>query len=805
MNHLALGVRSLRRTPVFWLGIVLTMGIALAATVCVFTLLNSYLLRPLPADPDNRLAVVYEYSLKGGRTNASRVTFANAVAVAERVTAFSRVGILRNESVTVHGAGGTEVAFVQRVSPDVLAMIGARAVLGRVFTPADAVVAGQKAVVLSDALWRRRFGGNANAIGRSVQLDHTSYRIVGVLPPEFRIPTSDDNPQAWLAMPPEEYLREDRVQRRQHVLGELRPGRSLASAHAELGQLAATLRAEQPAANADRALQAISMRDDLLGGFGTLLLLLQSAVLLVLGVACLNCLCLLVARGLQRRRELAVRLALGARNRHLLQQLLVEALGLALPAALLALAAVLVGLPMLTAQLPPVTPLLAMGRPKLDLAVVGAVGGAAVLVAVIFTLVPLAQSWRLNLEATLREGGRMLGSVAGVRATRWLIMGQVALSLALLVSALLLLRSQQRLAQLDPGYAIAELDQFRVGLRGDAFRDPVRRLQFYRQLEDSLRELPGVTDVAAMSFLLVQPPIGYLGFTQEGDGLRMQESPKRSTVRAVNPNIFSVLGLQLIEGRLLQETDEAGKPTVAVISASLARKYWPDASPLGQRVRLEGDGDALVEIVGVVSDTISIGNQPQPVDSFYCTIAQRPPAGLGMSMVMRMSGPFLSSDTLQRAVARIDPNMQFFQHASLPVLYHQAAWQSRYMMMLIAAFAGLALLLALGGIYAVNSFRVAQRVPEFGIRMALGADAAEVLRQVLVENLRLVAGGMAGGFVLALLAGFGLRGFLYAVTPFDPAAYAAGAAAMVVACSLAALVPARRASRVDPIVALRAE
>jgi len=805
MNLVSLGLRSLRRTPTFWLGIVLTLGIALAATMFVFTLLNSYLLRPLPSDPDGKLAVVYEYSQKGGRNNSTRVTFANAVAIGERGDAFARVAILRNESVTVHGSEGTEVAFVQRVSPELFSMIGAEAALGRVFTAADAVADGQNAVVISDSLWRRRFGADVSVVGRPVQLDNRSYRIAGVLPADFKIPTADDNPQAWLAMPPTEYLREDRGQRRHHIIGELKPGRSLATAQSELNALAIALQGEQPAANNDRGLLVLSMRDDLLGGFGTLLLLLQSAVLLVLGVACLNCVCLLVARGIQRRREVAVRLALGASKRHLFRQLLVEALGLALPAAALGFVIVNAGLPSLVALLPPITPLLAMGTPAIDASVVGAIVVVMLGVTVVFSLVPLAQTWRINIEATLRDGGRQLGSAGGARSTRWLIIGQVALSLALLISALLLLRSHQRLSHLDPGFAVNEIDQFRVGLRGEVFRDPVRREQFYEQLMVELRQLPGVTNVAAMSFLAVQPPGGYQGFIQEGDGLLMTETPKRALQRAVTPEAFPVLGLRLLEGRLLDENDVAGKPIVAVVSASLARKYWPDGSPLGRRVDIEGTPGQWVEIVGVVSDMTGLGNQPQAIDSFFVTTSQRPPLGLGMSFLLRMRGPPLSSEILQKAVSRIDPNMQFFFHVNIRDLYAQGAWQSRYMMMLIGAFAVLALLLALGGIYAVSSFRVTQRVPEFGVRMALGADSDDVQKQVVGESLRVVAVGLAIGIVFAILAGFGLRGYLVDSAPFDFSAYAVGVVAMIAACSLAAFVPARRASKVDPIVALRAE
>jgi putative ABC transport system permease protein len=600
MSLLRHGYTSLRRSPALALAIIATLGVALAATVVVFTFLNTFLLSPLPYGDTSRLVVIYEHSLTAGRRSSSRVTFGNFVDVQERANSFSRAGIFRNESVTVFGGDATEVAFVQRVTPDIFPMMGARPALGAVISRANAEVGGLRAALLSDALWRRRFGADPSIVGRVIKLDDKNYQVAGVMPADFRVPTGDSDPQAWLALLPADYLRTERSQRRHHFWAELAPGRSLAAAEAELAALAGTIRAEHPAPFGNRGFMAVTLREDLLGDFGRNLLLLQGAVLLVLVVACFNCLCLLIARAIQRRREFAVRLALGAGGRHLLAQLFAESIWLAGPAALLACGLAAFALPFGVSLLPSgVANLQALPSPHLDAPVAVAVGLAALIVALAFSAVPLLQTRRLNLESALREGGRSAGSATGTRAARWLATAQVATALALLICAALLLRSQQNLGTLNPGIPAAELDMFRVGLRGATYSDASRRLQFYDRVADNLRMVPGVRDVTVanlVNFGLTS------GFVQEGDGLQLAETPKRAVPHAVAPNFFSVLDLRLLEGRFLTADDVAGRPTVAVINAALAAKYWPGQSPLGRRVRIEGrPAGEWIEIVGVMT------------------------------------------------------------------------------------------------------------------------------------------------------------------------------------------------------------
>jgi len=810
MRPLLLGLRSIRRAPVLATAIIGTLGIALAAAALVFTFLNSFLLRPLPYGDTSRLIVVYEHSVKGGRDNSTRVTYGNAVAIQERSAAFARTGLYRNESATFRGTDSTETAFVQRVTAEIFPMMGARAAIGTVISPANTEVDGVRTIVLSDSLWRRRFGADPAIVGTNIQLDMTPFHVVGVMPADFVVPTGDDNPQAWGALLRSDIDPNERTQRRHHFWGELKPGVSLGTAQADLDRIAAALRTEFPKENLDRGFFAQSLRDDLLGNFGRQLFLLQGAVLLVLVVACFNCLCLLIARAIQRRREMAVRLALGASRRHLLAQVFAESLWLSVPAAALALGLSTVALPHGLALFPEFVRngLRTLPSPQLDVTVVGAVVFAAFAIAAVFSAIPLLQTRRLDLESALREGGRSAGSAGGARAARWLASAQIAVALALLICAALLLRSQQELRKVDVGYPIAELDQFRVGLRGDAFRDPAARERFFRALRDELALLPGVRGIGVASFLFTQPPFGYQGFTQEGDGLELAETPKRLLPCYVLPGTLETLDLRLVEGRHLADTDDTTHPPVAVISASLAEKYWPGESPLGKRVQVETVRAGWIEIVGVVPDITGLGSQPRVIDSLYVTIAQGNPPGLGMGFLVRAvpgAPATRESREYQEVLSRLDPNMQLFAHISPAELYTRSAWQSGFVTRLVAIFAVLGVLLALAGIYAVNSFLVERRVSEFGIRAALGAAAPDLLALVLRDSLRLTAAGLVAGVVLAWAASRGLASLLFNVPGIDPLVYAAAAVVMTAACAAAALAPARRASRVDPIIALRSD
>lgn len=808
MHLLRHGFASLRRTPTLALTIIATLGIALAGTVIVFSFLNSFILRPLPYGDADHILAIFDASIKAGNSTASRPNEGELLDILDRAkSSFSRFAYMRNESVTVHAGNAVEVDFVQRVNADVFPLMGLRAALGSVITSSNLQTGGVRAVVLSDALWRRRFGADRTVIGSVVQMEDKNYQIVGVMGPDFRTPSGDDNPQAWLALLPEDLSRNNRFLRRYNLWGLLAPGHSLGAAAGELDALGAALRQEYGRDMEDRTLIVASLRDTLLGNFGQLLLLLQGAVLLVLVVACFNCLCLLIARAIQRRREFAVRLALGAARRHLLAQLLAESVWLALPAAALACSLAELVLPLGTALLPAGDRVNLLPPPHIDATVVAAVVAMSLLVAFVFSLVPLLQTRRLNLETELRQGARSAGSPAGAKLARFLVGMQIAVTLALLISAALLARSQRHLAQIDPGFPVNEFDQFRLGLRGSGYQNPAARLVFYDRVLDNLRAIPGVRGATAGTNITTSIPGGYSAFTQEGDGFDMTTTPKHADVRALHPSAISVMGLRILEGRDLAETDTAEHPSVTLVSASAAAKYWPGQSPIGKRVQLGLPASkGWYQIVGVVSDVLGYGNQPAPTDGFTITLAQASTPGLGMGFYVRTAPGFVIPERLlQNSISAVDPTMQFFAHISPAQQYAVAAWQSRFVTQLVVAFALVAVLLSLAGIYAVNSFFVARRTSEFGIRTALGATRADLIRLVLGSSLRTAGWGLLGGVVLAVGASFFFASLLFAVPVLDPLTYAAAVALMAFACVAATLIPARRAAKVDPIIALRTE
>lgn len=794
---------ALVRRPLLSGGIISTLGLALAATLLVLGLLDSYLLRPLPFGDATRIVSIHEYPLSTGPGSLWRMTFGNAADIHDRVTTLSRTAIIRNEAFTARTPGGTEVAFVQRVSPEYFPMLGVRAAVGETITPANAEVDGLRALVLAHDFWQRRFGGDRAVIGQTLQLDHQNYRIVGVMPPDLTLPLVGDGQQGWIALLPVDFHRQDRAVRRHFMIGELASGRTLASAKSELSALAATLAREFPATNADRGLTAVSLREAILGSFERQLYLLQAAVALVLIVACVNAGCLLLAQAIRRRREFAVRLALGAGARDLLRQFFLESLWLSLAAAALGLLLAAWFAPLTTELLPPNGALRQLPAPTIGWQVVAGAAGLAVCIATVFSLVPLWQAQRLNLESTLRDGSRQLGSVSGAAATRLLVSLQVAVALALLITAVQLVRSFHAVQHVDRGMPVEQLHTFRLGTRGEAYRDAAARTRYYEGVVEELKKLPHVAAGGIVDFALPAVPTSYLGFVQEGDGLTLGETPKRATRRSSSVGLLETLQLKLHAGRWLSADDRAGTRQVVVINQSLADKYWPNRDALGRRVQIEGT-EGWWEIVGIVSDTLSHGSQPKVVDSFYLPHTQHTPWDTGVMIRVRGTQP-LSREQIDRAVATLEPESTAYFAFPVATFFANSAWQTRFSLTLVGIFAGLAVALCLMGVYAVLAFAVAGRTSEFGVRLALGSSRAEIARLVLRDAARMTVPGLIVGLLLAALASRSVSNLIYGVAAVDAPIYLATLLTLAVACAAACLVPSWRAARVDPLVALRTE
>jgi predicted permease len=797
-------LRSVARRPLLAGGIIATLALAFAATLLVLGLLNSYLLRPLPYAHASRLVAINEYPLSSGPGVAWRMTFGNAADIHDQVRSFRRTAIVRNEAATIRTPSGTEVAFIQKVTPEFFPMLGLRPAAGEVITAANAELGGQRALLLSHDFWLRRFGGNRDAIGQTVQLDQLSYRIVGVLPAGTELPLVGDGQQAWVAMLPADFQRDDRSIRRHFMFGELDPNHTLADAQGELAALAATLRRDFPQTNADRGLTAIGLREALLGNFRQQLFILQAVVGLVLVVACVNAGCLLLAQAIRRRREFAVRLALGAATRSLFLQFFFESLWLALAGAGLGLLLATWLAPLSSRLVPEGSPLHLLPSPAVTATVTGAALVLAVIIAAVFSLVPLLQARRLNLEATLRDGSRQAGSVAGGAATRLLVSLQVAVALALLIIAGQLVRSFQAVQRVDRGLPAEQLYTFRLGTRGAGYEDPAARVRFYEGVVERLQQLPHVAAGGITDFAFAAAPGSYSGFRQEGDGLTLAETPKRATRRLVSVGLLDTLQLKLLAGRWLTADDRADTARVAVISQSLAEKYWPGQNPIGRRVELEADPGGWRVVVGVVSDLLSHGPQPAVIDSFFVPHTQLAPFDTGVFIRTRGDRPLLREE-VNAAVAAINPETTAYAFQSAADFYARSAWQTRFGLVLVGAFAGLAVTLCLTGVYAVLAFAVAGRTSEFGVRLALGASRGAMAALVLRDAVRMTVPGLAGGLVLAWLATRLVSNLLFQVSAVDPWFYGGSLLALAAACLVACLLPARRAMQVDPLVALRTE
>lgn len=798
-------LHALLRRPLLSSGIVTTLALALAATLLVLGLLDSYLLRPLPYGNADRLAVINEYPLSTGPVGGMwRMTFGNAADIHERTTAFSRTAIVRNEGFTVHAPGGSENAFVQRVTPEFFPLLGLRAVHGDVIHAGNAELGGERALLLSHDFWTRRFGADPRVVGQSVRLDDRSYRVVGVLPANTVLPVVGEGQQAWVAMLPGDFIRADRTVRRQFMLGELAPGRTLASAQGELAALARTLARDFPATNADRGLTAIDLRSALVGSFRQQLLLLQAAVALVLVVACVNAGSLLLAQAIRRRREFAVRLALGAGTRDLVRQFFLESLWLALAGAALGLLLAAWLAPLTRELLPASSSLNQIPPPAVSPLVVGCSFALALLIAAVFSLVPLLQARRLNLEATLRDGARQLGSVSGGAATRLLVSLQVAVALALLITAVQLVRSFRAVQQVDRGVPVEQLYSFRLGTRGATYQDLDARVRYYQRVIDRLKELPHVAAAGVQDWGYVTVGGSYFSFAQEGDGLQIADTPKRAARLFASPELLDVFQLRLLAGRWLTVDDRGHTPRVAVISENLAAKHWPGQDPIGKRVRIENTGDAWWTVVGVVSNVVGHGSQPQPIDAFYLPFTQGAPFDVGVFVRVHGTQP-ITKDQIDRAVAATDPTNTgyFFQRTAQ--FYADSAWQTRFGLTLVLAFAGLAVVLCLTGVYAVLAFAVAGRTAEFGVRLALGASPSGVARLVVRDAIRMTAPGLVLGTGLAVLSAQLVAHLLFGVATVDPLSYGAAILALAIACGAACLLPSWRAAHVDPLVALRTD
>ena len=797
----SLAARRLRRAPGFTLAAVLTLALGIGVNAALFALVDAVVLRPLPFPRADRLVAIRESSQEG----QARSSVAPANVADYRVPSVEALAAWHVVSMNLSGSGHAEALAGNAVGADFFAVVGTGPVLGRAFLPEEDREGGAKLVILSDALWRRRFGADPTVVGRAIRLDREAYQVVGVLPPEFVTPGALASGREVALLVPTAFpaaLLANRGDHEANVVARLRPGASVAQADAELRAVSERLAKQFPDTNQEIRAGAIALDRDITGEVRHSLLLLLAAVAAVLAIACLNVANLQLVRGLGRHRELAVCGALGAPRGRLVLGLLAESLLLAGlgGAAGLALASLL--LSGLKALAPADTPRLAAAA--LDARVIAVALVATVVTGVLFGLAPALAATRANPKALLQLGERQHSSRAVLRWRGALVSGQVALALVLLVAASLVLRSMARLSSVALGFETSQVVAAQVSLPEAGYPDAARRLAFFEELERRLAARPGVEAVAFANRLPLRGGWG-TGIQIEGGNLDPEHNDDVDS-QAVSRGYFRTLGIPLLRGRGFEAADREGAPYVALVNEDFRRRLAGGESVLGKRFR-RGPKGPWITVVGEVGSLHRDGPDAVAAPQIYLPAAQTGlyPVRLSDVALRGSGGASALAALLRAAVEELDPEQPISRVMPLDEALARNAAPRRFGLALLAGFAFTALALTLVGIYGVAAYSVGQRIPELGVRLALGADRRLILGLVVRGVLRQVMLGVAIGLGLALAATRALGGLLFQVAPTDPATFTVVPLLVVTAAALAALGPALRAARVDPVSALRWE
>ena len=807
LSDLRQALRFARRNPGFSAAAVLTLGLGIGATSAVFSVLNALTLKPLAYADSSRVCLLRAWDEARNRESFS-MPLAAFVALAPQAPSFERVAAYRYWSAALSGEGVPERAQGYRVTGETFALLGVAPLLGRVLTPADAQLAAPRVVVLSHGLWQRRFGADPGVIGRPLRLDGETHTVVGVMPGHFEFPVYNFKGELWapLAVDAAAALADPGAAGSVVTIGRLRKGASRQAAEAEVRAAFLRHATESPETFRSLGVRVLPLQELGAREARPPLLALLGAVLAVLLLGSANLAGLLLARGIARERELAVRVALGASRTQLARQLLCEGLllagGGAVAGLLLAgwaLAALVAALPeSALATLPNVAEL------RVDGATLAFGMGIALVTGVVFSLLPALRAGRRPAAPALASGGRSLGTRPDQRVRAALVVGQVAGSLVLLVGAGLALASFRAMLAQDAGFAPQRVLTLTAALPDERYQDAARRLAFFERVLAKLQALPGVERAAAVNVLPFSTYDRGTRVLLEGAPEPLPGEAARAAYRATTPGYFDALGIPLRRGRDFDARDREGAPAVVIVNERLARRELGDAPALGRRLRVGGPAAPWREIVGVVGDVRHSSLTTDPDAEAYVPLAQAPEAM--MMLAVRTSGdPLALAGAARQAVLEVDSEQPVYHVASLGERIAETLLVPRAAALLVSAFAAAALLLASLGLYGLVAYVVGAQAPELGLRMALGASAFDVLRQVLGRGLRLVAAGLVlggvGAFALARLA----QGLFFEAKASDPRLYAATAGAVMLAGLVAIGLPAARAARLDPARALRGE
>src|SRR3954451_8583285 len=805
INDLRYAVRGLVKKPLFAVLTVVTLGLGIGANAAIFSVVNGVMLRPLPYPHPDRLMMVWIYNPRQGfdKDVAPYLTFVDWRA---QNRSFEHLAAYTGASVSLTGAGDPAQLRGARVTPSLFPAMNVQPALGRWFTEQDATPGHERVVILEHGLWERRFGSDRTIVGRTVQLSGRPHEVVGVMPAGFHYP---DDAMVWLPLAPVgpyKQIMESRGSYWLNVIGRLRAGTTTASAQADMDTIARRLEQQYPDSNGGQGVRVTSLHDEVVGDVRRALLVLLGAVGCVLLIACVNVANLLLTRATGRQREIAIRAALGAARIRIVRQLLTESFVLSSCGAAAGLLLATWGVAALQQAAPTNIPRLA--SIAIDVPVLIFTLLTALATGVVFGVAPAWQSASASQSDALKEGGRSGGEAArGRRIRHGLAVIEVALALVLLVGAGLLARSFAALARTDLGFNPHNVLALSIELPGQKYAEDSRIVQFYQQLSDRLSGLPGVRSVGVGSSVLLGRLPNSSTLSVEGRPVAGDAVNIPVPFDTVTNGYFATLGIPLTRGRLFGPEDSATAPAHVIVNEALVRRFFPTADPIGKRITFEnpqGKGAHWLCSVGVVGGTRR-GGVDRPVwDELYFPLPQSPDSRL--TVLVRTSGdPIAMARAAQEQVWALDPGQPVASVRTLEQLVARMQANRRFTTAMLGAFALVALVLAAVGIYGVIAYSTAQRTQEIGIRVALGAARADVLRIVLTDGLRIGALGTVIGIAAAAGMTRLLSGLLFGVSSHDPVTFVVLPAGLLIVAMLASWIPARRALAVEPITALRGE
>ena len=798
IQDLRYGIRVLLKSPAFTAVAVIALALGIGANTAVFSVVNGVLLKPLPYKDAERLVLILGANLTTGQIFGGSVSPPDFVDYRERQQSFERLAASASWEASLTGGAEPERVKSARVTEGYFETLGVEPIYGRTFTREEEQSGRDQIVVLGNGIWQQRFGGDPNILGQTITLNDRSYTVVGIMPAGFQYPR---DVELWV---PLVFGTPQTSVRRFHFLrpvGRLKAGVSLEQAQADFTSIARQLAEQYPDSNREYGAGLVSMSERIIGSMRQPLLILSGAVAFVLLIACANIASLLLARASARQKEIAIRAALGASRARIARQMLTESILLSIFGGALGLLVALWGINALVAlssdNIPRVKEVGIDGR------VLGFTLAVSIVTGIIFGLIPAIQASRTDLNETLKEGGRSAATAMGQWIRRALVVFEVAIALTVLIGAGLMIKSFMKLSEVDPGFKPANVLTMQVALAAQKYPEPSQRTAFFQQLVHRVESLPGVQAVGTISQLPMSGQQEDTRFTIEGKPAGPDEQSYANS-RVASPDYFRALGIPLLKGRYFTDADSMTAPQVVIISDSFARRFFPEEDPIGQHIAIDIGEPWKGEIVGVVGDIRHNGLAADSWREMYVNQYQAPTAGANL-VVRAASDPTRLTAAIKSEAHQMDKDVPVYNVQTMEKLVSESVAQPRFRTLLLAIFAAIAMTLAAVGIYGVMSYYVTQRTHEIGIRMALGASSRDVMKMVVRQGMALAVAGLGIGLVGAFLLSKLMASLLYQISASDPATFAIISATLAAVAFLASYVPARRATKVDPLVALRYE